>query len=261
MQNLLETLNNLTPLLIIGSLAIFMTVEKYLPYFEHGMGRGRQRWHNIGMIAIAFVVNATVGGLVAIPVVWSEQHSFGLLHRLLGQSPLAIVIGILLIDLANYALHVTLHKVPVLWRIHQVHHADTELDASSGLRLHPFELLLQMANLALFLPLLGVSMASYIFYFTLALPWFVLNHSNMKFPAWFERYGSLLMSTPDWHRVHHSSYQPETDSHYGCVFSVWDRLFGTAGKADIECIRFGLDWMREPGSQTVWKLLKLPFRK
>ncbi|MBI5915399.1 MAG: sterol desaturase family protein [Bacteroidetes bacterium] len=262
MQNLLETLNNIAPLLIIGSLAIFMTVEKYLPYFEHGMGRGRQRWHNVGMIAIAFVVNAVVGGLIALPVVWSEANNFGLLHRLLGQGPLAIILGIFLIDLTNYALHVTMHKVPALWRIHRVHHADTEMDASSSLRLHPFELLLQMGVQALFLPLMGVSMASFIFYFVLALPWFVLNHSNMKFPAWFERWGSLLMSTPDWHRVHHSSYQPETDSHYGCVFSVWDRLFGTTSKlAVVERIQFGLNNFREPGEQTVWKLLKMPFRK
>lgn len=261
MQNLQETLNGIMPLLIIGSLAIFMTVEKYLPYFEHGTGRGRQRWRNIGMITIAFVINAVFGGLIAIPVIWSETNNFGLLHRLLGQGPVAIILGMFLIDLTNYGLHVVMHKVPILWRIHQVHHLDTELDASSSLRLHPFELLLQMGIHALFLPLLGVSIASYVFYFTLALPWFVLNHSNLKFPAWFERYGSLLMSTPDWHRVHHSSYQPETDSHYGCLFSVWDRMFGTVGKADVEHIRFGLDWGREPGDQTVWNLLKLPFRK
>jgi len=261
MQHVLDTLNNLMPLLMIGSLALFMTLEKYLPYFEHGPGRGRQRWRNIGMIAIAFVVNALVGGFIALPVAWSEAGNFGLLHRLLGQSAPAIVLGMFLIDLNNYILHVVMHKVPALWRIHRVHHADTELDATSGLRLHPFELLLQMGTQVLFLPLLGVSMASYIIYFVLSLPWFLLNHSNMKFPAWFERYGSLLMSTPDWHRVHHSSYQPETDSHYGCLFSLWDRLFGTAGKADVEHLRFGLNKFRDPEEQTIWQLLRMPFRK
>jgi sterol desaturase/sphingolipid hydroxylase (fatty acid hydroxylase superfamily) len=140
-----------------------------------------------------------------------------------------------------------------------VHHDDAELDATSGLRLHPFELMILMGVQAVVLPLLGVSLASSIFYTALALPWFLLNHSNMKFPNWFERWGSLLMSTPDWHRVHHSSYQPETDSHYGCLFSVWDRLFGTAQKAQVETIRFGLDRFRGPGEQTVWRLLKMPF--
>jgi sterol desaturase/sphingolipid hydroxylase (fatty acid hydroxylase superfamily) len=83
----------------------------------------------------------------------------------------------------------------------------------------------------------------------------------MKYPGWFERGGSLLMSTPDWHRAHHSSHQPETDSHYGCVFSIWDRLFGTAGKAEVEKIRFGLERFREPAEQTVPAMLRMPFRK
>lgn len=261
MEKLLDTLNNLTPVLIIGSLAIFMTLEKYLPYFEHGMGRGKQRWHNIGMIAIAFLINAVVGSLIAIPIIWSQENNFGLMHRILGQSTLAIVLGIFLIDLSGYLLQVIMHKIPALWRIHRIHHADTEMDATSSLRLHPFELILQLAVQAVLLPLLGVSIASFIFYFTLALPWFVLNHSNIKFPYWFERIGSLIMSTPDWHRVHHSSFQPETDSHYGCLFSIWDRLFGTGGKVNVEKIQFGLDKFRGPGDQSVWQLLKMPFKK
>jgi sterol desaturase/sphingolipid hydroxylase (fatty acid hydroxylase superfamily) len=109
------------------------------------------------------------------------------------------------------------------------------------------------------LALLGVPLVSYLIYTTIALPWFLLNHSNMKYPRWFERWGSLLMSTPNWHRVHHSSYQPETDSHYGCVFSLWDRLFRTTSKTPVESIRFGLDKYREPGDQTVWALLRIPF--
>src|SRR5262245_52731428 len=105
------------------------------------------------------------------------------------------------------------------------------------------------------------SKASNVLYTTLALPWFLLNHSNMKYPAWFERCGSLLMSTPNWHRVHHSAYQPETDSNYGCLFSIWDRLFGTARQAQVETIRFGLEKFRDPSDQTIWELLKIPFRQ
>jgi len=260
-QQLLETLNNLFPLFIIGSIALFMTLEQRLPYFKHSAGRGRQRWRNVGMIAIGMLVNVALSGFIAMPGVWSEANTFGLLHRLWGQSLPAIIIGIFLIDLCNYTLHVTMHKVPALWRIHRVHHADAELDASSGLRLHPFELTFLLVALSMTMALLGVSTTSSILYNALALPWFLLNHSNMKYPGWFERYGSLLMSTPNWHRVHHSSYQPETDSNFGCLFSLWDRLFGTAGKAEVEKIRFGLERFREPAEQTVSELLKMPFRK
>jgi sterol desaturase/sphingolipid hydroxylase (fatty acid hydroxylase superfamily) len=259
MQQPLETLSNLIPLLAIGSLALFMTLEIWIPYFRHSAARRRQRWRNVGMIAIGFLVNAVLGGVFLIPILWSEANDFGLLHRLMGQSPPAILIGVLGIDLLAYATHVTLHKVPALWRIHRVHHADAELDTTSGLRLHPFELVVLLSSQAVILPLAGVSTASTILYTAIALPWFLLNHSNIRFPTWFERWGSLLMSTPDWHRVHHSSFQPETDSHYGCLLSVWDRLFGTARKTRVETIRFGLERFREPGEQTVWRLLKMPF--
>ena len=163
MQQRLETLNNLIPVLAIGSLALFMTLEVWIPYFKHGAGRGRQRLLNVGMIAIGFLLNALLGGLFVMPVRWSEASNFGLLHRVLGQSPLAIVIGIFLIDLLAYATHVTA----------------------------------------------------------------VINRKR--------------------------------DSHYGCVFSVLDRLFGTAGKTRVESIRFGLERFRGPREQTIWRLLKMPF--
>lgn len=256
---MLDTLNNLTPALVIGGLLFFMTSETWFPYFKHSPGRKRQRWRNVGMVGVALVANVTLGVVATFPAAWSEAHNFGLLHRLLGQSTLPIVIGIFLFDLTLYASHVSMHKVPTFWRFHRVHHADTEMDSTSGLRQHPFEALYVALVLALVTPVLGISRASIIIYTTIALPWFLLNHSNIKYPAWFERAVSLLMSTPDWHRIHHSAYQPETDSHYGCVFSVWDRLFGTTRKTQIETITFGLERYREPNDQTVWKLLKMPF--
>jgi sterol desaturase/sphingolipid hydroxylase (fatty acid hydroxylase superfamily) len=257
----LETLNNLTPLIIIAGMTLFMTLEVWIPYFKHSAGRTRQRRSNVGMIAIGFIISAVSAGMFALPQIWSEANNFGLLHRLLGQSVPAIVIGIFCIDLLSYALHVTFHSVPMMWRFHRVHHADFELDASSGIRLHPFELIILLSQQPTILALLGIPVASSVLYGALALPWFLLNHSNIKFPAWFESWGSLLMSTPNWHRVHHSSYQPETDSHYGCLFSIWDRLFGTDRKAEVETIRFGLDRFRDAGEQTVWQLLKMPFMR
>ena len=260
MQDLVEVLNASPPLLIIGGLALFMTLESTFPYFKHGAGRRRQRWHNIAMIAVAALVNAVIGASSVLPIAWSEANSFGLLYRLTGHSLVTIVIGVFVADLLSYALHVSMHKVPTLWRVHRVHHADTELDASSAIRLHPFELLYLLAMHGIVLSLIGVPLVSYLIYQALALPWFLLNHSNMNYPAWFERWGSWLMSTPNWHRVHHSSHQPETDSHYGCVLSVWDRLFGTTRQAQVDAIRFGLERFRGPGEQTVWALLRMPFR-
>lgn len=259
MDNLVATLNDLTPVLIIVFLAVFMTLERYLPYFEHGAPRKKQRLRNLGIIGLAFVLNGLLGAGITGVIMEAEARHFGLLHWLLPNSPLAIVAGMLLIDLNSYVFHRIYHRVPFLWRIHRVHHADTELDSTSGLRLHPFEFLIQSLTQVTVLPLLGVSLYSFVLYFAFALPWFILNHSNLKFPGWFERYAAWVLVTPNWHRVHHSSFQPETDSHYSDVFTLWDRLFGTARPAEVEKMTFGLEVFRERDDQTVGKLLKMPF--
>jgi len=261
MSQLISTLNDLTPIIIIIFMALFMTLERYLPYFEHGAGRNKQRWRNLGIVALAFVLNGLFSTGIAGIILMAQEHHFGLLRLLLPDSSwVAIVIGMFLVDLNSYVFHRLYHRVPLFWRMHRVHHADTELDASSALRLHPFEFIAQSLTQILVLPLLGVSMTSFVLYFTFALPWFLLNHSNLRFPDWFERYGSWLLVTPNWHRVHHSSHRPETDSHYGDVFTVWDRLFGTAGQADVEAITFGLEDFRDEKAQTVGNLLKMPFQ-
>ena len=261
MDDLLQRLNDLTPVFAIGGLALFLTLERWMPYFEHSSDRPRQRWHNLGVVLAVFIVIGALASVLVVPVAWADAHRFGLMYRLGVPRPLAMALGIFLIDLWNYAQHVTMHSVPVLWRIHRVHHADTALDASSGIRAHPFEIALLTFVLGCWMALLGVPLGSLILYNAISLPWFLLNHSNIRFPVWFERWGSLVMSTPDFHRVHHSSHQSETDSHYGCVFSIWDYLFGTAGKADVPRLQFGLDRFRGRHDQTVWRLLKMPFEK
>jgi sterol desaturase/sphingolipid hydroxylase (fatty acid hydroxylase superfamily) len=257
----LDFLNSVTPVLVIGGLALFMTLETWMPYFQHGAGRRRQRWRNVGVVAVALAVNIALGGVAVIPLAWSEANGVGLLHRLAGQSVLAIVVGVFVVDLSLYTAHVLMHNVPTFWRFHRVHHADTELDSTSGLRQHPLEAMFTTAIMVIIPPTVGVSLLSLAIYTTIALPWFLLNHSNVRYPDWFERMGSLLMSTPNWHRVHHSARQPETDSNYGCVFSVWDRLFGTARRVEVERIQFGLERFRDSSEQTIAELLKMPFRR
>ena len=261
MDNFISTLNDLTPVIIIVFLAVFMTLERYLPYFEHSDRRNKQRWRNLGIVGIAFVLNGLLGAGITGVIMSAEAHHFGLLQWALPGSLPAIVAGMLFIDLNSYTFHRLYHRIPFLWRIHRVHHADTEMDSTSALRLHPFEFLIQSFTQVTVLPLLGVSLYSFVLYFAFALPWFLLNHSNIRFPAWFERFASWILVTPDWHRVHHSSHQPETDSHYGDVFTFWDRLFGTDAEAEVEKITFGLENFREQGEQTVGQLLKMPFVK
>ena len=119
MDSLIKTLNDFTPVIIVIGLAFFMTVERLIPYFEHGGFRKKQRLRNLGMIAIAFVLNALVGATIAGALMWSEQHEVGLLYHLPVPTVVTTIIGIFFVDLNSYVLHRFLHKVPFLWRIHQ----------------------------------------------------------------------------------------------------------------------------------------------
>ncbi len=261
MAHIIDTLEQLTPVIIIAGLAVFMTLETLLPFMMHSTYRKKQKWHNLGNVLVSFVLNAALSGVITSAIIYANDSHFGLLHLL----PLPVwanfVIGMLFCDLNSYVAHRLYHRVPLFWKFHRVHHSDTELDATSALRMHPFEFVFQAFTQATILPLLGVSRASFVLYFAFALPLFIINHANLKYPRWFERVFSLVFITPDWHRVHHSSHQPETDSNFADVFSFWDRLFGThRTTADVNKISFGLEDLRDPKDQTLLAQLKAPFR-
>lgn len=261
MTQLISTLEQLTPVIIIVGLAIFMTLESIMPFFEHGAQRKKQRLHNLGNVAVSFLLNALLSGLISASILYANKHEFGLLHLLPAPDRAKFVAGILLCDLNGYFAHRLYHRVPLFWRFHRVHHSDTEQDATSALRLHPFEFVFQAATQATILPLLGVSTASFVIYFTIAFPIFFINHANLRYPTWFEKVMGLVFITPAWHRVHHSSHRPETDSNYADVFSFWDRLFGTHKVADVTSLRFGLEDQRNAKEQTLMAQLKTPFSR
>jgi len=261
MEDLIPILEQSVPFIIIVGLAVFMTLETWMPYFEHGKDRKRQKWHNLGNLALSFVLNALLSGMVSYCITESTHRQFGLLFHLHLPASATLVTGILLSDLNGYVAHRLYHRIPLFWRFHRVHHSDIELDATSALRLHPFEFIFQAATQAIVLPLLGVSGASFVLYVILSLPLFILNHANLKYPLWYEKYASLLFVTPNWHRVHHSSHQPETDSNFGDVFTLWDRLFRTSKRKSPEEVSFGLETLRDRKDQSFLGLLKTPFVK
>ncbi|MEN1681396.1 MAG: sterol desaturase family protein [Planctomycetota bacterium] len=169
--------------------------------------------------------------------------------------------GLLAFDCWMYWWHRLNHRVPLLWRLHRVHHSDTAMDASSGLRFHPGEILLSGAARLIVVPLLGVPAELVALYGAVALPVVLAHHANVWLPRWldFGLFTSGLLVTPAMHRVHHSRVRDETNSNYSSVLPIWDRLFGTlCVRRDIERIDFGLDEFRDPGAQTVAGMLTTP---
>jgi len=194
---------------------------------------------------------------------WSAVHHAGLL-RFVGVSPVVgAALGFVLLDLAVYAQHVVSHRIPVLWRLHRLHHTDLALDVSSAVRFHPLEILLSMAFKIGVVLLLGVSPVVVIAFETALSAFALFTHANLAFPVAVDGALRTLLVTPDMHKIHHSVDRAEHDRNFGFQFSVWDHLFGTylarAAKPPAR-IRIGLHEFRSPAEQGLPALLVQPLR-
>ena len=260
MEKTVEALNNIQPLIIIGMMLTLWVVESFIPYFSLSSARRKQARRNMVIVAIAFVVNGLIGIYVNGLINYVADHRLGLLNWIHLPILVTIIAGMLLIDLWDYGFHLIQHYIPFFWRFHQVHHSDTELDVTSSIRFHPGDIFFQAVGWTFMFPLFGISGASFVIYFTFYLFLIFFQHANVKLPDWIDRYGSYVFSTPGWHKMHHAAERKLTDSHYGDVFTFWDRIFGTGGPIDIEHIDFGIEYFRDQKDQTVKSLLLHPFR-
>ncbi len=225
---------------------------------------GRRRWPaNLGIVAIngLFVRLLLPGGAVAVAL-WADAHHFGLLHMLGWTGGAAIAAAVILLDLAIYAQHVLFHATPILWRLHMVHHADRDIDVTTGLRFHPIEILLSMLIKMAVVALLGASALAVIIFEIVLNGMAMFNHANVQLPASADRLLRLLFVTPDVHRIHHSIIRNETNSNYGFNLSIWDRLFHTFRKQPQrghEGMVIGLEQLQSAPTQRLGFMLRLPF--
>jgi len=157
----------------------------------------------------------------------ASSNDWGMLNRLDLPLWLACVLALVLLDLAIYTQHVVTHKVPLLWRLHRVHHSDPDFDISTAIRFHPIEILLSMLFKALLIFALGPPVVAVIIFEILLNGCAVFNHANARLPESLDRALRRILVTPDMHRVHHSTRRPESDANYGFSLAIWDRIFGT----------------------------------
>jgi sterol desaturase/sphingolipid hydroxylase (fatty acid hydroxylase superfamily) len=257
-----QSLAHTRHIIAAATLAVLWVIESIAPMF---VGRRRRFSHivtNLALAAINAVVAAAFSFTILLVTESARAHSIGLLNFAPLPPWLHWLGAILLFDCWQYWWHRFNHRVPFLWRFHSVHHADAEMDASSGVRFHTIEIVLSfLARLAV-LPLIGVVVPELLLYETISLPVILFHHSNLRISERADRCLRWLIVTPRMHYVHHSRWQPETDSNYTSLLSVWDRLFGSFRLREKPAeISLGLDnyeereWRRLPG------LLAAPFRK
>ena len=189
------------------------------------------RWpSNLGLSVINTVALKFLGPITAIAAANVAHHNnYGILTLLRSDLPfwLDIIIGFALLDLFIYLQHVLSHKVPLFWRFHKVHHADRDLDVTTGIRFHPIEVLFSMLFKCGLILLFG-PLTFAVFLFEVVLNGSAMfNHANIRLPLWLDRILRKIIVTPDMHRVHHSIIQTETDSNYGFFLSIWDQACNT----------------------------------
>jgi len=216
-------------------LGVFLGVLAGMMLWELAAPRRRQeiprliRWtNNLALVVVDTVILRLSFPVLAVGLAaLAQTHGWGLFNAVPVPGWLAILASILLLDLAIYLQHVLFHAVPGLWRLHRMHHADLEFDATTGLRFHPVEILLSMLIKLAVVGALGAPPVAVLAFEVILNAAALFNHSNVQLPDRVDRLLRLVLVTPDMHRVHHSVDPRETNSNYGFSVPWWDRLLGT----------------------------------
>jgi sterol desaturase/sphingolipid hydroxylase (fatty acid hydroxylase superfamily) len=193
----------------------------------------------------------------------AEARGWGLFRALEAPTWLAIAASVILLDLAIYLQHVLFHAVPVLWRLHRMHHADLEFDVTTGVRFHPIEILLSIGIKLGVVAALGTPAVAVLVFEVLLNATSMFNHGNVWLPAQIDRELRWIVVTPEMHRVHHSVVPRETNSNFGFNLPWWDRLFGTyraQPAAGHEGMTIGIAQFRDPSEVRLDRMLIQPFR-
>lgn len=246
----------------LGGLFVFGLWETLAPDRRRGLSR-ISRWpSNLGMSAISSAILFALAPLSSAGAsLWAERQDFGMLRLADLDANVQLLLAILLLDLALWAQHVATHRVPLLWRLHRVHHLDTDLDVTTAVRFHPVEILASQAWMSLVVVLLGAPTQSVVLHATLVAAFAQFNHANSRLPSVIEPWVASVFATPTFHRVHHSVIPGEANTHYGNVLSLWDRLAGfltpnpPGGQAALV---LGVEPWREPRWQRLDRLLTHP---
>ncbi len=214
--------------LFLGLLCLFLLAESLFPRRRKTLKISGRWVTNMSMTVISNLCVRLIEPLTAMAAAaFAIKAGWGVLNQFSFHPAAEFLIAVIVLDLAIYVQHVATHKIPVLWRLHKVHHSDRDIDTTTALRFHPVEIILSMIYKSGIILLLGPALLAVLIFEIVLNGCAMFNHSNLKLPLGLDRFLRLFVVTPDMHRVHHSVHDDETNSNYGFSLSLWDRLFGT----------------------------------
>jgi sterol desaturase/sphingolipid hydroxylase (fatty acid hydroxylase superfamily) len=248
----------------VGVLLLCTLWENVLPRKVLTVSRAFRWVNNLSLVALNSVVIALVMPIAAFQAaVIASEHQWGLFQLMSFPDWLNVPLSIILLDFIIYVQHVIFHRVPVLWKLHRMHHADLDIDVTTGARFHPIEILISMVIKIAAVFMLGVSPIAIVMFEIILNASAMFNHSNAKLALPVDAWLRKAIVTPDMHRVHHSVIPRETHSNFGFFLSVWDRMFSTyraQPELGHEHVVIGLPDIRDKQEQRLDKLLTQPFR-
>jgi sterol desaturase/sphingolipid hydroxylase (fatty acid hydroxylase superfamily) len=262
----METLNKLVSIdlnyIVIALFVIFYSLEQILETQFKFKKRGQHFFHSALFQIVFLLGNLFWATFTVFSIEWLNKNEIGLFYLIQIPVWLKLVLGVAMIDMVTYWFHRMSHKAPVLWRFHRVHHSDTTMDSTTYFRSHPVEILFWFGSSSILAAgIFGLDLLTLGLYFLVATPFFILEHTNLRFPAWLDKTLGLVITTPNLHKIHHEQDQYYTDSNFADVFILWDRLFGTYKYKPVEQIKFGLKEFEDNKKQTFWYLFISPFFK
>ena len=250
---------------VFGSVFVTMALaETLFPRKIRTQPRTGRWFANWGLVILDTLTLRIVFPILAVGMaVYANDQGWGIFNFIALPFWIEILLAIILLDLAVWAQHVVSHKIPILWRFHKVHHADRDIDVTTGARFHPVEIVLSMAYKFVWVLLLGPAAVAVFLFEVILNASAMFNHSNVKLPLGLDRVARSLIVTPDMHRVHHSIVTRETDSNFGFFLSVWDRMFRTyiaQPKLGHNGVVIGLEEHQDSAPSSLFWSLWLPFK-
>ncbi len=250
---------------LVGGLLIFWIIEGAIPLVQltYKKNKIRHAAVNFGFTIIHLIIHTFLAIVIVLLADWAKRNDFGIVNWLRASVAGTIIISVLALDFfGGWLVHITEHKFYPLWKFHVVHHADNSVDVTTGLRHHPIESVLRGLFFMMGIIVAGAPMYAVMIYQTLLILATGFTHANISLPRWLDRGLSYILVSPNMHKVHHHYKQPFTDSNYGAVFSIWDRLLGTFMKLEPKDIKYGLDrYYPNEKDENFIQLLKRPFQK
>ena len=250
-------------LILVCGLTFFWLLEGSFPLFKMKYHKWKHALPNLFFTATTIAINFVLAFLLLNSSDWVMAHEFGILNWL-PEMPLwsYAIAGLLLMDFFGaYVPHYIEHRVKPLWMIHLVHHSDQKVDTTTANRHHPLESVVRFVFTLIGVLIIGAPMGIVMLYQSMSLVATQFNHANISLPKKLDKWLSYVIVSPDMHKVHNHFVLPYTDSNYGNIFSIWDRLFGTFMTMDREKVVYGVDvFPDEKANEKIAALLAQPFQ-